>query len=127
MAAFLTQQWAEDVVAALNGSDRVRSAVTGVDITIQQVVTGGPSGEVRYWTKLAGGSVEVAIGEAPDADITMTQDYETAIELNRGELVPQAAFMQAKLKVVGNMGKMLRSQDAVAALAPVIASVPAEY
>ena len=127
MARFLTTEWADAVVAALKASDDVRSALTDVHLTMQQVVTDAPDGEVKYWTRFDDGNVEAAIGEAPDADVTITQDYETAAAMNRGELNAQAAFMQGKLKVTGNMGKLLQNQGAVSATGPVLASVPTEY
>jgi len=127
MAKFLSQQWADEVLGALNGSDDVRGAIKGVELCIQQVVTGAPDGEVSYWTKFDDGKVEGAIGDAPDADVTITQDYDTAVAMNKGELNAQAAFMQGKLKVTGNMGKLLQNQGAMQALGPVLASVPADY
>ncbi len=127
MARFLTEEWTKDVVRAANGSDAARSALAGAAITIQQVVTGTPSGDTKYWTKLSDGQLDVALGDASDPDVTITQDYETAVAINRGDLVPQAAFMQGKLKISGNMGKMLKSQDAVSAVAPVLARVPTDY
>jgi putative sterol carrier protein len=127
MAKFLSEQWADDVLTALNGSEDVRGAVKGVQLCIQQVVTVAPEGEVKYWTKLDDGKVEGAIGEAPDADVTITEDYDTAVAMNKGELNAQAAFMQGKLKVTGNMGKLLQNQGAMQALGPVLSSVPADY
>jgi putative sterol carrier protein len=127
MAAFLTQEWANEVTSALGASEQVRGAIGDVELTIQQIVTGGASGETHYWTKLGRGSVTIGIGDASDADITMTQDYDTACAQNRGELLPQAAFMQGKLKITGNMAKLLRNQEAVSALQPVLASVPTDY
>ena len=127
MAKFLSQEWADDVLAALNGSDDVRGAIKGVQLCIQQVVTGAPDGEVTYWTKLDDGTVSGALGEASDADVTITQDYDTAVAMNSGELNAQAAFMQGKLKVTGNMGKLLQNQGAMQALGPVLSSVAADY
>ncbi len=127
MPTFLTPAWADEATTALNASDDVRAAIGDAELTIQQVVSGGPSGEVRFWTKLGGGTVSIGIGETPDADIVFTQDYETAAASDRGELLPQAAFMQGKLKINGNMGKMLKNQDAVSALQAVLASLPTDY
>lgn len=127
MAKFLSQEWADEVLSALNGSDDVRGALKGVELCIQQVVTGAPEGDVRYWTKFDDGKVEGGIGEAADADVTITQDYDTAVAMNKGELNAQAAFMQGKLKVTGNMGKLLQNQGAMQSVAPALSSVAAEY
>src|SRR6266849_1393244 len=127
MAKFLSQQWADEVLAALNNSDDVKGAIKGVQLCIQQVVTGTPDGETNYWTKIDDGKVEGAIGDASDADVTITQDYDTAVAMNKLELNAQAAFMQGKLKVTGNMGKLLQHQGAMQALGPALASVAAEY
>lgn len=127
MAKFLTQEWADEVAAALNASDDVKAATKGVQLCIQQVVTGAPDGDVSYWTKFDDGTISGAIGEASDADVTISQDYETAVALNKGELNAQAAFMQGKLKVTGNMGKLLQHQGAMQALGPVLQSVQTDF
>jgi putative sterol carrier protein len=127
MAKFLTQEWVDAARDVLNNSDDVRSATKGVDLTIQQIVTGAPGGDSSYWTKFTDGSVEGGIGDNPDADVTISQDYETAAALNKGDLNAQAAFMQGKLKVTGNMGKLLQHQGVLQSVAPVLSSVPTEY
>lgn len=128
MPKFLTQEWMDAVREALLQSNDVASAVKGVELTVQQVVTDVPDqGEVQYWMRFDDGSVDAGIGGASDADVTITQDYDTAAEMNRGELNAQAAFMQGKLKVTGNMGKLLQHQGAIQALGPVLQQVPTEY
>lgn len=127
MAKFLTQEWADEVLAALNASNDVKAATKGVQLCIQQVVTGVPDGDVSYWTKFDDGTVAGGIGDAPDADVTISQDYDTAVALNKGELNAQAAFMQGKLKVTGNMGKLLQHQGAMQSLGPVLQSVQTDF
>lgn len=128
MAKYLTDEWADEVISALNADDSVRSAIKDVELCIQQVVTDVPGqDEVQYWTKFSGGEVSGGIGEAPDADVTISQSYETAVSMNKGDLNAQAAFMQGKLKVTGNMGKLLQHQGAMQALGPALQSVETSY
>lgn len=128
MAKFLTEEWGNAVREALNSNDTFKNASKGVQLTIQQVVTGVPDqGEAKYWSSIQDGSIEGGTGDAPSADVTISQDYETAAAMNRGELNPQAAFMQGKLKVTGNMGKLLQHQGVLQAMGPIMQQVPTEY
>ncbi|MGH2758349.1 MAG: hypothetical protein ACRDKJ_02185, partial [Actinomycetota bacterium] len=77
MAKFLSEEWSEQAVAALNASEDVRHAAKDVELTIQQVITGGTAGEAKYWVRLSDGGVDGAIGDAPAPDVTITEDYET--------------------------------------------------
>ena len=57
------------------------------------------SGKIKEWTK----------GDDPDAEITLSMSYEDSVKMQRGELDPNAAFMQGRIKVVpgSNMGKLM--------------------
>lgn len=128
MAKFLSEEWGNTVRETLNGNDTFKNASKGVQLTIQQVITNVPDeGEAKYWSQIADGNINGGQGDAPSPDVTITQDYDTAAALNKGELNAQAAFMQGKLKVTGNMGKLLQHQGVLQAMGPIMASVPTEY
>ena len=128
MAKYLSEEWGDQVREALNANESAKTAAKGVQLTMQQVVNNVPGeGEVKYWTKIDDGSFEGGRGEAADADVTITQEYADAAAINRGELNVQAAFMQGKLKVQGNMGKLLQHQGTLQALGQAVAQVPADY
>lgn len=128
MVKFLTDEWATAVKSALNGSDSFQNASKGVNLCIQQVITDVPDkGEAKYWVKIDDGSFDAANGETETPDVTITQSYDTAVAMNKAELNAQAAFMQGKLKVSGNMGKLLQHQGVLQAMTPVLTSVSAEY
>ncbi len=127
MARFLSEDWAREATAAAGASADLQEATKDVDLTMQQSVSGAPDGEATFFTRFRNGETTLGIGEAPDADIKITFDYETASEMDRGEVNAQAAFMQGRLKITGNMGKLLQNQDAVSALQQVLASLETEY
>jgi Putative sterol carrier protein len=108
---FLSEEWADSMTEALNSSDEFKGAASGQQASLQQVVTDVPDGgEVKYYFKVGEGSAEISLGELTDAEATLTQSYEVAAALSKGELNGQQAFMQGKLKISGNMMKLMQLQ-----------------
>ncbi len=124
---FLSEEWASAMTEALNSSDEFKSAASGQSVKLQQVVTDAPDGETKYYFTLDGGSVDVSLGELPDAEATLTQNYETAVAITKQELNPQNAFMQGKLKISGNMMKLMQLQGVFNAMPKAASAVEVEY
>lgn len=104
MARFLSQEWL-DLGPSLASS---QPECLGATARIQYVVTGGPDGEVRYyWVLVDGRLSEAGLGELADAEVTLAQGYADAVRIQKGELDPNAAFMQGRVKVSGNMAKLM--------------------
>ena len=104
MPKFLTQEW-HDEVRGLAESQPERP---GASARMQYVVTGGPDGDVRYFWLLENGKLmESGVGDIDEAEITLTQSYEDAVAIQKGELDANAAFMQGRVKVTGNMAKLM--------------------
>lgn len=112
---FLTEEWASAVESALNSSDAFRSAVANAALKLQFNISDAPSGEIRYYLSASDGAAEVSVGELADADVTIGQNYETAIGIAKGDLNVQTAFMAGKLKVEGNLAKLMMHQNAIMA------------
>ena len=75
---------------------------------MQYVVTGAPDGDIKYYWVLENGKLlESNLGELPDAEVTLTQTYDDAQKIQTGELDANAAFMQGRVKVTGNMAKLM--------------------
>ncbi|MDP9222602.1 MAG: SCP2 sterol-binding domain-containing protein [Actinomycetota bacterium] len=125
---FLSEEWAQAVTGALNSSEDFRSAAASHQVKLQQIVTDTPDGgEGKYYFSLDGGSAQLAIGEITGAEATLTQDYQTAVAISRQELNPQNAFMQGKLKIQGNMMKLMQLQAVLNAMPGALSEVEVEY
>ena len=60
-----------------------------------------------YWVLENGKLLESRLGELPDAEVTLTESYEDAMHIQKNELDANAAFMQGRVKVTGNMAKLM--------------------
>jgi predicted lipid carrier protein YhbT len=104
MATFLSQEWLDDERATFDELPRI----PGASARVQWIVTGGPDGEVRFASVIEDGRVvEQKLGDDAAADFTLTAPLALFQAIRSGEIDETVAFMQGKLKVVGNMGRYL--------------------
>lgn len=104
MPKYLSQEWL-DTVKELAQEFPEKPGATA---RMQYVVTGAPEGEVKYYQVIDNGKMQEAqVGEDPNADFTITVAYEDSKKIQQGQLDANAAFMQGRLKVTGNMGKLM--------------------
>ncbi len=80
----------------------------GLSARIQFEITGGPDGDVSYHCVLEDGRLRSsARGRIADPDVTLTIGWDDAVAIAAGELDPNVAFMQGRMKVAGSMAVML--------------------
>ena len=127
MSKFLTEEWVRDVTAALNNHDGFKNAIGAADLGIQFVTEDGPDGEVNYYLSAGGGHSKVALGELENADVTVKQSYDTAAAISKGELNTQTAFMTGKLKVSGNLAKLMMHQSAIQQWGVAVSQLDIDY
>jgi hypothetical protein len=113
--AFLSDDWFAIVDKLVE--DIGADAPTNAELLMNLVVTDTPFGAERLLHVGArDGRGHWGIGHAGDADLTVTTDYETAREiLLSGD--PQAglnAFLEGKVRVQGDLAKLLATQAAAA-------------
>ncbi|MBK5289729.1 MAG: SCP2 sterol-binding domain-containing protein [Acidimicrobiia bacterium] len=105
MAKYLSDAWLDEA-RALAADQPERPGATA---RMQYVVTGGPDGDIKYWWRLEDGRLlDSATGVIEDPDFTMTLTYEDSVKIQRGELDANAAFMQGRMKVTGNLGALMQ-------------------
>ena len=111
MALYLSSEWLAEADRAAAASTSLRAATADVTLVVQQVVTGGPDGDTAYHVVVDHGAVSVVPGPAAKPDVTFTEDHATAVAIGRGELSAQTAFMVGKLRVGGDLERLLDQQD----------------
>jgi putative sterol carrier protein len=104
VSKFLSQEWFDDMKKLAESQPERPNA----SARMQYVVTGAPDGDVQYyWVLVDGKLLECALGELAESEVTLTQTYDDAVKIQKGELDATAAFMQGRVKVTGNMAKVM--------------------
>ncbi len=127
MATFLSEEHMIAATEALNADPGFQAAMNNVELGLQFNVTDGPQGATDYYLSVADGVATLALGELADADASVGSDYETAAAIAKGELNVQMAFMTGKIKVGGNMAKVMQYQGLINEFARVSSNLDLEY
>ncbi|MGH8928845.1 MAG: SCP2 sterol-binding domain-containing protein [Acidimicrobiia bacterium] len=124
---FLTEEWAAEVTSILNSHAGFKSAIANADLGIAFNVSDGPDGDVAYYLRTSGGTADLGVGTIDSPDVTVGSNYETASAISKGELNTQTAFMTGKLKVGGNLAKLMMHQNAINQWAAAVKDMDVEY
>jgi hypothetical protein len=110
---FLSDEWFTEVRRIVDA--RVVEVPLHAKLTLNLVVTGTPFGDDRALHLGANdGFADWGFGHADDADLTLTTDYDTAREilLSANPQAGMQAFMEGKVKVQGDLTKLMAAQVA---------------
>ena len=122
MVRFLSEEWFAAVSEQTSETRTGRGDGQAADpLVLEQVVTGSPDGNVRYFVIIENGAARISTTSSPvdNADVTITCAWETATAIAKGELSSQTALMQGKLRVRGNLSKLSGRAGDLAGLDPV--------
>ena len=125
---FLTKEWLEALTAALEAHAGFKSAIASTELSLQFEVPDAPEGtEKTYLIGISGGGVSASAGPGASPDVTISNNYETAIAISKGDLNTQMAFMTGKIKVSGNMTKLITNQAMLSQFANATSAMQVEY
>jgi putative sterol carrier protein len=127
LAQFLSEDFMTAATATLADHAGFAGAIANVALDLQFVVTDAPEGEVPYYLNVADGAGTMARGQLDEPDVTVTTNYETMEAISKGELNTQMAFMTGKLKVGGNMAKLMMNQAVVNQFATALSGMDVQY
>ncbi len=111
---FLSDDW---MTAARDIREEYRGKTQPMvhQIKMNQVITEVPFGEGRIEAHMdsSSGEMEMELGHLPDAEVTVTVDYAIAkaIFVDQNPQVGMQAFMAGKIKVQGDMTKLMAMQQ----------------
>ncbi len=110
---FLSEEWMA-AAKAVREKYADRSAQVTVAIRMNQIITDVPFGEgtLNVLLDTSSGNVVMDLGAMDAPDLTVTTDYATAraIFVEQNQQVAMQAFMNGKIKVQGDMMKMMALQ-----------------
>jgi len=119
---FLTPEWVE-AAKAIREEFEGDAPAPAHSVRMNQIITEVPFGDtdVKAFMDTSEGAMNLDLGELDNPDLTVTVDYETAkaIIVDGNPQAGMQAFMAGKIKVQGDMTKMMAlqagGQDPVAA------------
>lgn len=125
---FQSEEYFAAANEALQANEDVSKAAKGHNVAIQVVTSDYPGiGQKKTFLKIVQGVVQAGSGEIEDPDATISQNYETAVALDKGDLNPQTAFMEGRIKIKGNLMKIMQIQRFLQTLGPATKHIEREY
>ena len=116
---FLSQEWMTAAREIREKHADLASKIT-VSIRMNQVITDvpanvDPGGSINTFLDTSSGTALMELGALDNADLTITTDYDTARKLfvEQDQAAGMQAFMAGKIKVQGDMMKMMAMQTAM--------------
>jgi len=110
---FLSAEWM-DAANAIREKYADQASPITISVRMNQVITDVPFGEgdVKLYLDTSSGSLVMESGELETPDLTLTTDYDTAkkIFVDQDQAAGMQAFMAGKIKVQGDMMKMMAMQ-----------------
>jgi putative sterol carrier protein len=115
---FLSDEWWE-AARAIREKYADRAPEIPISVRMNQVITESPlgDGDVRLYVDTSSGQFVMEPGELDTPDVTLTVDYDTAksIFVDQDPAAAMQAFMAGKIKVQGDMMKVMAMQTSMPA------------
>jgi putative sterol carrier protein len=112
---FLSEEWMDEA-RKIREEYRGKTAPMAHQVRMNQVITNVPFGDgtINAHMDSSSGEMETELGHLDAADVTVTLDYDTAkaIFVDGNPQAGMQAFMAGKIKIQGDMTKLMAMQQA---------------
>ena len=110
--AFLSDDWFSAVGSAIEQHGAAAAGPQAPNVLMNLVVTGSPFGDREFHMGSRDGNAIFGTGHLDGSDVTLTTDYDTAREVfvAGNQAAGMQAFMAGKVKVQGDMTKLMTAQ-----------------
>lgn len=127
---YLSPEWTAEAEKRLR-SQLTPEAMKNMTSSMLTVYNNCPDGEDRalYYKIDDGVFTEISVRQdpLPEAEFTISGDYETFAKISRSELGSRSALMNGKLRLQGNMVKALSLASVVDRFNKILSEIPCEY
>ena len=104
VVSYLSDEWC---ALTLEKAAQIQ-ARPGATVNLQYNIVGTPRGdEFYYWIVKDGRLADCQMGKVDDAEVTLLQAFDDAVMIQKDELGAEVAFMQGRMKVEGNLAKLM--------------------
>lgn len=120
MPRFLSPEWIHAADAALRQQE---GSLGNASFAIQQIVTGGPDGDIEYHIVFENGGGSMKEGRTDNPAVTFTVEHAAAVAIGSGNASAQTEFMAGRLHLDGDASTLLAYGQAASALEDVFSSL----
>ena len=119
---YLSDEWILAVGQEIATDATIKVAAADHSVSVSQIVTDTPFGDVTYHLVCRDGAVHFKKGAAP-SDVVFTQTYATAVGVATGNINAADAFINGHVRFQGDHQRLIDAQPFFAALDAVFARV----
>jgi putative sterol carrier protein len=112
---YLSLAWIDAIANEVETSEQMHELAAQHAISVTQLVSDGPEGDVTYHLVVGDGDATFGAGPADPEDVRMEQEWDTAVAVATGELNAGDAFANGHIRLYGDQQKLL---DANAVFGP---------
>jgi hypothetical protein len=105
---YLSDEWMTEAATALAAGPAPEDGGPDEPVVLQYDVTAAPGGKRSYALRFDRSGIHLDLGAHRDVSASFTLDYDVAAQIAQGQLSAQAAFMQGRLKLGGDVMVLVR-------------------